>query len=146
MENEQENMVTGGVNEGELSGIKLENETLKRELLSRDARIAGLEKTLEEAKQAVVEASVDLSQTIAAYKTVTLKAYPGLVPDMVKGSTVAEIDASVNQAQALMEKVRREIAAENFRVGIPAGSPPRTLSDYSALSAREKIKLAVENR
>jgi hypothetical protein len=148
MENEQSQTEghQDGHNEDEIDGVKLENENLKHELLACNTKIAGLEKTLEEAKQSLVETSVDLSQAVAAYKTVSLQANPGLVADIVSGSTIAEVDASVKQAKALVDRVRQEVSAENLKVRVPAGAPPRTLSDFTALSAREKIKLAMENR
>jgi len=65
---------------------------------------------------------------------------------MIKGETIADIDTSVKHARELVEKVRREIEAGNARVRVPAGAPPRAMPDNSALSAREKIKFAVEGR
>jgi hypothetical protein len=152
MENEHEQIEgqqdghQDGHNEDEIDGVKLENENLKRELQACNTQISGLQKTLAEAKQAIVETSVDLAQAVAAYKTVSLKANPGLVADMVKGNTIAEVDAAVKQAKELVDSVRQEVSAENLKVRVPAGAPPRTLSDFTALSAREKIKFAVENR
>jgi hypothetical protein len=160
MENEQEQAETTGSHQGEIDGMKLENEQLKHELEIRGGKILSLEKTLaektgelslnlkslEEAKQVIVETTVDLAQAIGAYKIMAGQANPGLVADMIKGNTVAEINNSIKNAKEMVEKVRQEITAEAARVRIPAGAPPRAMSDLSALSAREKIKLAVEGR
>ena len=157
MENEQEHIEATGNNEGEIDGIKLENENLKRQIAAADGKILELEKTLaektsflnssrkalEEAKQAFVETSVDLSQAVSAYKNLAVQANPGLVADMVQGGTIAEIDASITHARQVVEKVKQEINAENSRTKVPAGAPPRVPNDFSALSARDKIKFAV---
>ena len=160
MENEQEQVETTGSHEGEIDGMKLENDHLKHELEIRDKKLLSLEKSLaekngelvaakksvEEAKQVIVETSVDLSQAVASYRELAGQANPGLVADMIKGSTIGEIISSVKNAKEMVEKIRQEINAENQRVRVPAGAPPRVMSDLSALSAREKIKMAVEGR
>jgi hypothetical protein len=160
MENEQQQVETNVIDEGETDGMKLENEQLKQELKTRGEKITGLEKSLaektaaaaannkalEDAKQVIVETSVDLAQAVTAYKEMAGRANPGIVLTMIKGDTVAEVNASVKQAKELVEKVRQEINAENMRVRVPAGAPARAGSDLSALSARDKIKFGVEGR
>jgi hypothetical protein len=63
---------------------------------------------------------------------------------MIKGNSIEEINESVKSAQALVEKVKKELGAESARVRIPAGAPQRTPIDLSALSSREKIRYAME--
>jgi hypothetical protein len=167
MENEHETAEETGANEGELDGMKLEHENLKsevvvlkQELKTRDEKLFNLEKSLaeksgalsvagkalEEAKQVIVETSVDLSQSITAYRELAGQANPGLIAEMIQGNSITEINASVKHARELVEKVRREIEAGNARVRVPAGAPPRAMTDTGILSAREKIKLAVEGK
>jgi len=145
--------------ENEIDGIASENEELKRELKGReekiislekaladkDGEIAAMQKSLDEAKQVIVETAVDLSQAIGAYRELAGQANPGPVAAMIKGDTIGEINTSLKNARELVEKVRHEVVAENARVNVPAGAPPRTLPDLSALTAREKIKYAVES-
>ena len=146
MEKELNNSEVG--NKEEFGSIELEN--LKLELKARDEKITGLgkslaekekdikvlNKTVEDARQAIVETSLDISEAVAAYREMAGQANPGLPPGMIKGGTVKD----------LVEKVRQEIGAETVRVRVPAGAPPRTMPDISVLSPREKIKLAVEGR
>ena len=145
--------------ENENKGPAPENTGLEQELKTRDEKIAGLEKALEEkgreitsvkksldeAKKAIVETSLDLSQAVAAYKELVGQDNPGQVAEMVKGNTIAEINASLKNARELVSKVRQEVGAENARVKVPAGAPPRTSADLSALSAREKIRFGIGN-
>lgn len=144
----------------ESDGVKLENETLQRELKSRSDAIAGLEKTLadrdteintlrqvaEDFKQRLDEMEKSLPQAVAAYRELVAQANPGLVAEMIKGETIEAINESVKSAKTLVERVKQEVGAENARVRVPAGAPQRTLPDLSALSAREKIKYAMEGR
>jgi arginine deiminase len=148
----------GEVAVSELDALKLESESLKSELKARDSVIAGLEKVLAEkdgeidaTKQLLDTAITDsvsnsekLRQAVAAYQEMVAQANPGLVAEMVKGDTIEEIDESVKAAQALVEKVKQEVAVENARVRVPAGAPQRTPLDLSGLSSREKIRYAME--
>ena len=148
--------VENAVSESE--GLKLENETLQRELKSRADAIAGLEKTLvdrdteiatikqvaEDFKQKLDELGKALPLAVAAYRELVAQANPGLVAEMIKGETIEAINESVKSARSLVDRVKQEVGAENARVRVPAGAPQRTLPDLSALSAREKIKYAME--
>ena len=156
MENEE-----GQVEEVEVSdNMKLENETLKRELQSRetaiasleqaltskDGEIAALKQSLEEAKQQSVEVAKELSQAVTAYKELTAQANPGLVAEMIQGETIEEINESVKSAKALVERIKQEVGAENARARVPAGAPQRTPPDLAGLTPREKIRYAMEGK
>ncbi len=154
MEDEQAQAEEAGVNDG----MKLENEALKSELASSKAEIASLNEALagkdneittikqaaEDFKQKFDVTGQALAQAVAAYKELVAQANTGLVAEMIKGESIEEIKESAKSARALIERVRQEVGAENARVKVPAGAPPRTLPDFSALTAREKIKYGME--
>jgi len=119
---------------------------LEKALREKETEIAAVKQTLDEAKQAIVETAVDLSQAVSAYKELVGQANPGLVAEMLKGDTIAEINTSLKSARELVDKIKREVGADNARVRVPAGAPPRVQADLSVLTAREKIKFAVEGR
>jgi chromosome segregation ATPase len=158
MEEEQGQADEVETNISEIDGLKLENETLQRELKSRDEAIAGMEKSIagkdseiaamkqsiDEAKGKLDEMGKSLPLAVAAYRELVGQANPGLVGEMIKGETIEAINESVKSARALVERVKQEVGAENARVRVPAGAPQRTLPDLSALSPREKIKYAME--
>lgn len=79
-----------------------------------------------------------LAAAVAAYRRVVLDANPYAPPDLVAGETVAEIDASLERARAVVAQVREQIAAATARE-VPAGVSGRTAVDLAGLSAREKI-------
>jgi chromosome segregation ATPase len=142
----------------ELDALKLENESLRNELKTASEKIAGLAKakadkdtemetikqSLEESGRKLEETGKSLAGAVATYKELAAQANPGLVAEMIKGDTIEEITESVASARALVEKVKREMGAENARVRVPAGAPQRIAQDLSALSPREKIKYGIE--
>ena len=160
MEKEQEPVEEVRTPMSESDGLKLENETLKRELKSRNDGIVGLEKTIagkdseiatlrqvaEDFKQKLDVTAQALSQAVVTYRELVAQANPGLVAEMINGDTIEAINESVKSAKALVERVKQEVGAENARVRVPAGAPQRTPLDFSAFSAREKIKYAMEGK
>jgi chromosome segregation ATPase len=156
MENEQEQQEDVQTNEAE--ALRWESDQLRYDLEAREVKIAGLEKALaekelemamlqqaaDEAKQASDRISGELFKTVTAYKELVGQANPVPVADMLKGVTIAEINESLKNARALVEKVRQEIGVETARVRVPAGAPMRTMPDLSSLTAREKIKYGIE--
>ena len=158
MEEEQGQVNEGETAAAEINGLKLENNTLKKELKRRDEAIAGLEQklaekdgvivalnqSLDKAVRESIEVAKTVAQAVAAYRELVAQANPGLVADLIKGETIEEIDESVKSARALVERVKQEVAAENAKVRVPAGAPLRVPLDLSALSPREKIRYAME--
>jgi uncharacterized coiled-coil protein SlyX len=142
---------------GDEIDLKQENEALTRELKSRDAaiirleqalagkdgEIADLKQALAEAERRLAEIGKALSQAVAAYKELVVQANPGVLAELITGDTVEEVNESLKNAQALVERVRQEMGAEASKTRIPAGAPQRAPLDLSALSPREKIQYAI---
>jgi SMC interacting uncharacterized protein involved in chromosome segregation len=116
---------------------------LKQALAAKDTEVTALNQSLEEARRALDELGKSFSQALTAYRELVVQANPGVLAEMITGSTIEEVNESLKSARALMERVRREIEAEAARTRIPAGAPPRTPPDMSALSPREKIQYAL---
>jgi SMC interacting uncharacterized protein involved in chromosome segregation len=116
---------------------------LKQVLAAKDVEIAALNQSLEEARRALDELGKSLSQAITAYRELVVQANPGVLAEMITGGSIEEVNASLESARTLMEKVKRGIEAETARTRIPAGAPQRAPLDMSALSAREKIQYAL---
>jgi uncharacterized coiled-coil protein SlyX len=142
---------------GDEVDLKRENEALTLELKSRDARIIRLEQalagkdseivalkqSLAEAQSHLGEIGQALSQAVAAYKELVVQANPGVLAELITGDTVDEVNESLKNAQALVNRVRQEVEAEASKTRIPAGAPQRAALDLSALSPREKIQYAI---
>jgi len=145
----------------ELDGLKAEKEALAGELETRnnritelemvagekDSEIATLKQTVADDNQKFEAVNESLSQAVATYKTVVVKANPGVVEELVTGNTITEINQSLENAKTILAKVREgveeEIAHEIASGKVPAGAPVRAPLDLSALSPREKIQYAI---
>ena len=156
-EKEQSNIPEAEDDGDEADILRRENESLTREIESRGATITGLEQALaardkeiadlnqalEETKRALEELGKALPQAVAAYKEMVVEANPGVLAELITGGTIEEVNESLKNARALMEKVRQEIESEAAKTRVPAGAPQRTQPDLSGLSAREKIRYAM---
>ena len=144
----------------ELKGLKQEKESLIHELESkndmtnkleqtladRDSELLILKQSLADAEKKLTEVSEALAQAVASYKSLIVETNPGVLAELVTGGTVDEVDESLNNAQVLVERVKKEVEAEASKTRVPAGSPQRAPLDLSALSAREKIQYAIGGR
>ncbi len=143
----------------EIDGLRRGNEALTRELAFRDAAIIRLEQALAgkdseiialkqasgEAERKLADLGKALAQAVASYKALVVQANPGVLAELITGDTVDEVNESLKNAQALVNRVRQEVAAEASKTRVPAGAPQRAPLDLSALSPREKIQYAMRS-
>lgn len=81
-----------------------------------------------------------LGVSIDTYRQAVVKANPNIPDDLIAGSTIEEVHASVDKARTLVEKIKASIAAQTQSTPVPAGAPPRTGVEVEAMSPVEKIK------
>ena len=141
----------------ELERLKREKEALNREIevkdassaeleqavVSKDSEITLLKQAIAGADQKLTEINDALAQAVAAYKSLVVAANPGMPPELLTGDTIEAINESMQNARALMDRVKQEIEAEASRTKVPAGAPQRAPLDLSVLSPREKIQYAI---
>ncbi len=141
----------------ELARLKQEKDTLVGELASRSAAVTELEQavasrdsemvTLNEAiagsGSKLAEINNTLAQAVVSYKDLAAAANPGVLAEMITGDTIETVNESLENARALVDKVKGEMEAEVSRTKVPAGAPQRMPPDLSALSPREKIQYAI---
>ena len=137
----------------ELDGLKVEKDEmetrnnrvteLEMAVNEKDSQIATLEQTVADDNQKFKAFNESLSQAVAAYKTVVVKANPGVTEELITGNDITEINQSLENAKTIMAKVRQGIEEEIASGKVPIGAPPRTPPDLSALSPREKIQYAI---
>ncbi len=122
-----------------------------------EARLAQLEATVEgqrlvlaareeEAQRRGQEAATlkeQLGLAVARYREMALAKALDVPAELVVGETVEEIDASLAAAQALVDRVRKQMEARAAAERVPTGAPARKPPDLSALSPREKIAYAL---
>jgi uncharacterized coiled-coil protein SlyX len=116
------------------------------ELALKDSRIAELEQAVASRDSQLAELESRLSQAVEAYRAQVIKANPAVPAELISGESVEEIDKSLANAKVLVDRVRQELESEIAAAKIPAGAPPRTPPDFSALSPKEKIQYAIGER
>ena len=116
---------------------------LEAELEARDQRVEELQTAVAEAKCTAAELKESLAGAVAAYREQIIRGNPGVLADLISGENIEEIDESLKQATALIEKVKQEMEEEAARTRVPGGAPPRKPADLSTLSPREKIQYAI---
>lgn len=69
---------------------------------------------------------------------------PGLVPEIVRGGTIEEIDASAEIARQSFNSISRRLA-EQYEAQVPPGNPSRSGSGpmYESLKPEAKIALGL---
>ena len=141
----------------ELERLKREKEDLIRELESRNAAITEFEQVVASKdseivalKQATVESdkkladiSNALTQAVASYKALVVETNPEVPAELITGDTIDAVNESLENAKALIDRVRQGIEEEALKTKVPAGAPQRTPLDLSVLSPREKIQYAI---
>jgi len=141
----------------ELELARAENEAAASTIAEREAAVARLEQalagseseayalrqSLKDAERELTEVRETLAQAVAGYRGLALASNPELPEEMITGTTIEEVEASLASARRLVEKVKLEIEAEASRTRVPAGAPQRVPLDLSSLSSREKIQYAI---
>ncbi|MDH4137647.1 MAG: hypothetical protein OEW09_13185 [Anaerolineae bacterium] len=122
-------------------------------LAEKDTRIAELEARLGEADQnfasldsQVAQLKEAHSQAVAKYLGVVRLANPAIPDDVIGGSTIGEIEASVQKATAIAAAVKADLEARAKEARVPAGAPARGEISIEGLSPREKIAAGIQQK
>ena len=80
---------------------------------------------------------------VTAYRELVLKSNLLVPADMVQGTSIDDINASLEKASNLVSQIQQGVQAQsqtNSQANqVPAGAPGRTPPDLSAMTTREKI-------
>jgi len=132
-----------GERDTKLGEVNEELATLTKTATEKDEKLAVAEAATVEMTTNLETATSGLAAAITSYKEMALQANPNIPAELISGESIEELGKSVESAQTLIAKVRETITAEIKAGRVPAGAPPRTTPDLSALSPREKIKYAI---
>ena len=134
----------------ELKGLVAQR---NEELAKANARIIELKQEAVGLKQALVESeeklaaiSHSLVEAVATYKEMVAQSNPEVLEELITGDTIEAINESLENAKALVNRVKQGLETEIASVKVPAGAPIRTPPDLSALSPREKINYAIGDK
>lgn len=130
----------------QLAAKDLRISELEQAIASRDNQIAALKQSMAGLEQKLTDLENSLSQAVSNYRALAAKSNPGMPEELIAGDSIEAIDKSVEDAQTLIDRVRKELEAEIAGARVPAGAPQRTPADLSALSSQEKIQYAIGER
>ena len=81
----------------------------------------------------------DLGKAIGGYRQMLINNNPEILPEMISGRNIDELDGSLKMARELTEKIKAKLEQKTTAERIPSGAPVRTPPDTSNLSSHEKI-------
>lgn len=116
---------------------------LEQTVANLDSEVASLKQALAESEERLTTISHSLVEAVASYKALVAQSNPEVPEELITGDTIGAIDESLEEAKALVTRVRQGLEAEIASAKVPAGAPIRTPLDLSALSPREKINYAI---
>ena len=119
-------------------------DTETQEKDSLEARIAELQQGISSRDSDLAAIKESLSGAVAKYRAALLATAPEIPAELVKGESIDEIDASLEQARGIVSKVRQQLESEAEANKVPTGAPERTQQDLSTLSPAEKIAYALK--
>jgi hypothetical protein len=81
----------------------------------------------------------DLKSALDNYKSSLVKENPEILPELIVGETVEEIEFSLARAKELTERVKAGLEARKAEKKVPGGAPVRQEADPERMSTHEKI-------
>lgn len=126
-------METAAAAYGELQEL---NERLQRDL-------AAAREELESAVQGRNELAATAAEAVAAYGELLRASAPDLIPEMVQGETVEELNASLSVAREAFARAKERAVRELAAAAVPPGGERAGGLDLSALSPTGKIAHAL---
>jgi len=149
----------------DLETSRMEVESLNSQLSERDSKMGELQAAITE-KGALIESQVselsvlkqssldsegrqaELSNSLVEatekYRSALVSANPSVPASLITGESIAEIDASLQTAQGLVETVKETLAAAAAETLVPAGAPERTAPDLSSMTTKDKINYGLD--
>jgi hypothetical protein len=127
--------------EQQLRQLQTELANAQEALGERDSRLAAVETMLAESQQTEVAMQREVA---AAHRRALLAEHASnIVPELVQGSTVEELDASVDAARSAYVRALEAARAELASQVIPVGAMSRTAESGESLSPLDKIAHAL---
>ena len=87
------------------------------------------------------QAGADEASVVAKYRQLTAS-LPDLVPELVRGETIEEIDASAEDARRAFRQIKNRIV-EGVESRVPVGNPARSSADFEASLLKPEDKIAM---
>jgi chromosome segregation ATPase len=119
---------------------------LRGELQSSDERLAAAETDATDLRTQLADATDRVRAAAERYRDLVVKTEPALPAELIAGDTVDAVDAAVESARAMVGRVRSHLEAQAHAARVPAGAPPRSSPDLSAMTPEQKIRHGLARR
>ena len=120
------------------SGTELLPE-LQKAIINKDREIESLKTSSRCLQEDVSRLNTNLAEAVQHYRTMVIKANPEVPEELISGKSVEEVNSSLQNAEKIVEHVKKTLAADE----VPVSAPPRAPFNASGLSPREKIQYAL---
>jgi flagellar biosynthesis/type III secretory pathway protein FliH len=119
---------------------------LETAVAEKDAALSEAKKTLDAQTHDFGVMKMGYEAAVTAYRKLAVGSNPIFSDELITGTTIAEVDASMKKVAGLAEGIKTKLEAELKATVIPAGAPERSGPDTSGMSPREKIKAGIQNK
>jgi hypothetical protein len=119
---------------------------LAGQLTAKDTELSEAKRILESQAQDFGVIKMGYDGAVTAYRKLAVSSNPLFSEELITGSTIAEVDASIKKVNDLAAGIKTRLEAELKAIVIPAGAPERSGPDTSGMSPREKIKAGIQNK
>lgn len=89
----------------------------------------------------VAAAEALAAQAVSRYRDLVAST-PGLVPDLVRGNTIEEVDASAEAARQAYDQISRQVGQSHER-NVPPANPARSSLAPGAETLKPEAKIAL---
>ena len=127
-----------------ITSLEQQIEAKTTDLQARDEELTEVKSQLSERDTGFASLAVEKDNAVEAYRDLVRKTNPVIPADMIAGASIADINASLENANNLVNRIKAKVDENNADNSIPAGAPGRTEPDISAMSTREKISYGLQ--
>ena len=118
--------------------------TLETEVVTKTQDIEALKGQLAEASTNFEGAKAAYAYAVEDFKKLAAASNPLIPPEVIFGTTVEEVKASLARTNKLVANVQESLAKQAAASVVPAGAPARTGASTEGMSTIEKINLGLE--
>jgi len=86
----------------------------------------------------------DRDAAVAQYLSMAKTLNPSIPEGIIAGATIEGINESIDKGKAIVEAVKKTMAAEAAGTKVPAGAPARSGISTESMSPREKIAAGIQ--
>jgi ABC-type transporter Mla subunit MlaD len=123
--------------QGKVTNLEAEVSTKTQDIEALKGQLSEVSTNFEGAKAAYAYAVEDFKKLASASN-------PLIPPEVIFGTTVEEVKASLARTNKLVANVQESLAKQAVASVVPAGAPQRTGPNVEGMSTKEKINLGLE--